>query len=607
MESPRNRGGAHLRRKSTDVDSVVVLQCCAFNFHSIPVNLELWRAKETEFNFTFEESLLFGLFNLVRLVMVFLDLFALLSPLRPGFAPRILILAIFILQEPFLSGICAFLLRSSCSPHLDFGEKFVFCKFVSFPRFQKLEFCRLSSQISGVHQNICAYLDRLPFSLLCNPILLLVQLLAEAMESYQAVPATFGSAAAAAAANGAGPKPIAGPVLESTNSFSDEFNPEDFIGFLEVFVHQARDIHNICIYHKQDVFAKLCLTNNPDVTVSTQTINGGGRNPVFNQNLRLNVKNINCSMKCEIWMLSKAKNYLEDQLLGFALVPLSDVLMANGKLVKEYSLSSTDLFHSPAGFVQLSISYVGASPEVMTIPSLPKSLIVDTTLPDAEPDNSIPCDYEKIEFPDLKADKENQLMVSEYYGIPCTDMETQSSDSFVTAENDNCAGEEAGMRIVESFSTANSHDSIGNLKRDTAASSFSTTESTVVLPASSDPLSSTASPRPNVKSLESMEAEVDSSRAASDDAFFKPIIKIDVPEQPVVQQDFVDMYMKSMQQFTESLAKLKLPMDIDNSSTASENGNSGPTQENGSSGSEKTMPTPKSNGSRVFYGSRAFF
>ncbi|WOK93080.1 hypothetical protein Cni_G01773 [Canna indica] len=431
------------------------------------------------------------------------------------------------------------------------------------------------------------------------------------MESFQAIPPTFNPSAHI----GEGIKPRPEPVLENSKSFSDEFNPEEFVGFLEIFVHQARDIHNICIYHKQDVYAKLCLTSNPDIAVSTQTINGGGRNPVFNQNLRLNVRNINCSLKCEIWMLSRAKNYLEDQLLGFALVPLSDVVVTNGKLVQEFSLSSTDLFHSPAGFVQLSLSYVGTSPEVMAIPAPSKPLISDTTLPDAEHDDSIPCEYEKIEFPDLKVDKENQLMVSEYYGIPCTNMETQTSESFVSVESGNSPDEEAGVRVVESFSAANSHDSIGTLKHDTPVSSFSTTESPApgLLPATSqstsDPLSSTASPRPKVKNSETMEGEADSSGGQSEDTF-KPIINIKIPEQPVVQQDFVDMYMKSMQQFTESLAKLKLPMDIDNSSTTAANGNSettSATAENGSSGSEKTLPTPKGNGSRVFYGSRAFF
>ncbi|KAE8734930.1 mitochondrial import inner membrane translocase subunit TIM22-2-like [Hibiscus syriacus] len=110
----------------------------------------------------------------------------------------------------------------------------------------------------------------------------------------------------------------------------------------------AGDIHNICIYHKQDVYAKLCLTSDPESTVSTKIINGGGRNPVFNDNLRLDVRTIDSSLKIEIFMMSRVRNYLEDQLLGFALVPLSEVLLKNGKLEKEFSLSSTDLFHSPA-------------------------------------------------------------------------------------------------------------------------------------------------------------------------------------------------------------------------------------------------------------------
>ncbi|KAM1382942.1 hypothetical protein ACFX2F_035346 [Malus domestica] len=62
-------------------------------------------------------------------------------------------------------------------------------------------------------------------------------------------------------------------------------NSENFIGVLEVYVHQARDIQNICIYHKQDVHAKLCLTSDPKNTVSTKTINGGGQNPVFDDNV----------------------------------------------------------------------------------------------------------------------------------------------------------------------------------------------------------------------------------------------------------------------------------------------------------------------------------
>lgn len=141
---------------------------------------------------------------------------------------------------------------------------------------------------------------------------------------------------------------------------------KSFIGALEVHIHSAREILNICIYHKQDVYAKLSLTDDPENSVNSTIINGGGQNPVFNDTVRLNVARAETSLKCEIWMMSRVRNYLEDQLLGFALVPLSEVLLNDGKLErKEFTLSSTDLFHSPSGFVQLSIEYSGAKPAVV--------------------------------------------------------------------------------------------------------------------------------------------------------------------------------------------------------------------------------------------------
>lgn len=82
-------------------------------------------------------------------------------------------------------------------------------------------------------------------------------------------------------------------------------------------------------------------------------------------------------------MLSRVKYYLEDQLLGFALVPLSEVVMRNGKLERDFSLSLTDLFHSPAGFVQLSLSYSGASRDLMKTSAFSKSV------PDGEVSDSL--------------------------------------------------------------------------------------------------------------------------------------------------------------------------------------------------------------------------
>ncbi|XP_058080405.1 uncharacterized protein LOC131228633 [Magnolia sinica] len=410
------------------------------------------------------------------------------------------------------------------------------------------------------------------------------------------------------------------PRSEFSNSFSSRMrvhqkepvdeNSDGFIGILEIFIHQARDIHNICIYHKQDVYAKLCLTSDPEVTVSTQIVNGGGKNPVFNENLRLNVRTIESSLKCEVWMLSRVKNYLEDQLLGFALVPLSDVLVGNGKLVQEFSLSSTDLFHSPAGFVQLSLSYNGSSPDVLAISAPQSSVGQDTTILDSEAENSsLPSEYTKIEFPDLKMVNENQLMVSEYFEIQCANLDSQGSESLATSDNDNQLSSEIGVHAVESFSTG-SLDSVEALKSDTPPSSVSTNGSPAAsIPATSQSVSGplgaskslnedNVSPQ-EVKSTDVAEGEADSSSGPPNNTFAQSVLNMKVePEQSVVQQEIIDMYMKSMQQFTESLAKMKLPMDIENGNTNSENGKSS---------SDQKLQASKGTGSRVFYGSRAFF
>ncbi|XVE80484.1 hypothetical protein DITRI_Ditri14bG0143500 [Diplodiscus trichospermus] len=381
-------------------------------------------------------------------------------------------------------------------------------------------------------------------------------------------------------------------------------NQENSIGVLDVYVHRARDIHNICIYHKQDVYAKLCLTSDPESTVSTKIINGGGRNPVFNDSVRLNVRNVDSSLKIEIFMMSRVRNYLEDQLLGFALVPLSEILLKNWKLEKEFSLSSTDLFHSPAGFVQLSLAYAGSTPEVMAIPAMPTDVVADETLKDSETSE---CELEKIEFPDPKIVNENQMMVSEYFGIPCSNLDSESSESLVTSDAENQLSSDMGVHVVESFSTA-TVNSIQAPKLDSPPSSVSTngvsSPSAAASTDSSDgPAASKTSTQehisaPKEKTVDAAGDADSNSTGAQSDSIAKPVVSVSVePEQKVVQQDIVDMYMKSMQQFTESLAKMKLPLDIDREPTKSEN----------SSTTDQKIQASKNTGSRVFYGSRAFF
>ncbi|CAL5202290.1 unnamed protein product [Lathyrus oleraceus] len=383
-------------------------------------------------------------------------------------------------------------------------------------------------------------------------------------------------------------------------------NADECVGVLDVYIHQARDIQNICIYHKQDVYAKICLTNNPENAVSTKTINGGGRNPVFNDNLRLNVCNVDSSLKCELWMLSRVKNYLEDQLLGFALVPLSEVLVQNGKLEKEFSLSSTDLFHSPSGFVQLSIAYTGATPDVMAISAMPGEEATRAAAQDLETSESLARDLGKIEFPDPKIANEDHLMVSEYFGISCE--ESQCSDSLANSDADNHSSE-AGVRLVESFSACSGESvQVQPHKVDSPPSSVSTNgvsssapesseSSDAAAAASKSPGDEQVSGTKEVQKVDVKDGESDSSSVVPNELFPKPIVTVNIePEPTMVQQDIVDMYMKSMQQFTESLAKMKLPMDITNEPTNS-----------GNSSTEQKLPQSKNANSRVYYGSRAFF
>ncbi|XP_061373781.1 uncharacterized protein LOC133316100 [Gastrolobium bilobum] len=142
------------------------------------------------------------------------------------------------------------------------------------------------------------------------------------------------------------------PVLADLAAMDDE---AEFSGILDIFVHHARNIHNICIYDDQDVYAKFSLTYNPDETLSTRIINRGGKNLTFNENLRMKITRMDGVLKCEIQMFGRARNPMEDQLLGFALVLISQVV-GKGKVTEDYNLSSTDLFHSPAGTVQLTLS-----------------------------------------------------------------------------------------------------------------------------------------------------------------------------------------------------------------------------------------------------------
>ncbi|XP_057801915.1 uncharacterized protein LOC131017192 [Salvia miltiorrhiza] len=332
-----------------------------------------------------------------------------------------------------------------------------------------------------------------------------------------------------------------------------------FSGVVEIHVHHARNIHNICIYEKQDVYAKFSLTCNPDHTVSTRIINGGGRNPDFNDNLAIDISHPDAVLKCEIWMLSRAKNFMDDQLLGFVLVPISS-LSANATLTQDFHLSSTDLFHSPAGTIKLSL-FLNANTPTNPNPNPnpnpypnpnPTPFVATSQL--LSQDTIISDDYCRIEFPDVSVVDQNQQMVSEYFAKNGAPLRPWADGSFLRL---GAAPEDYEM-------VANSSDESSSVQN-----------------------SGMTSLSDDRNSADSMEKKGKKSEEEN--------------EESAMQQQIVDMYMRSMQQFTESLAKMKLPMDLEKAEGDVIH------DESEKMSKDNNNDNNNNNNCRVFYGSRAFF
>ncbi|KAI3419083.1 C2 domain-containing protein [Psidium guajava] len=446
-----------------------------------------------------------------------------------------------------------------------------------------------------------------------------------------------------------------------------------FAGVLEVHVHHARNIHNICIYDNQDVYAKFSLTYSPDEALSTHVACGGGKNPEFNETLVLEVTQPDAVLKCEVWMRSRAQHLMEDQLLGFALVPLSQIA-GNGKVTREYSLSSTDLFHSPAGTVRLGLQLTASAP----IESAPNSSISsEVVLLDRKISEVIldPVEYSKIEFPEISVVRENQKMVSEYFDLASQGSTSSSSKpnsnggffgSFLhlgsspTAMDDCEMGQNHALERCDfSISPDGSGRNSGFLSSTTTSLSDdrNSAESSVEKKARSGSASgidasNSANPEAShgcgacpdtptskkaceiIKIMKAEKEECDSEEGAMKrstneegnananakmdrvkfghrhQVFSQPATNMNLEaEQSAMQQQIVDMYMRSMQQFTESLAKMKLPMDIDKPEIKQDLAAAAAAEIQTQKG-KLDLDNNNSNRkdqSRVFYGSRAFF
>ena len=419
--------------------------------------------------------------------------------------------------------------------------------------------------------------------------------------------------------------------------YNPNSNPEgesDFSGILEIYVHHARNIHNICIYDNQDVYAKFSLTYNPDETLSTRIINGGGKNPDFNENLVMKVAQFDSVLKCEIWMLSRAKNFLEDQLLGFALVPISSVV-GKGKVTREYSLSSTDLFHSPAGTVKLTLSFnpsVDSFSDSITNSSITSEVVLlDRKISEVALD---PVEYSRIEFPDINVVRENQQMVSQYFGLarpglvgpgsflhlgashqPVDDYEMGANSS----EDNNRGGsvspdgsiQNSGFLSSTMTSLSDDRNSADSMeKKNNLVGELSNSPNALITTGTcpDTPTSKKGSEVRDKKDSKFLDKEEESNKEGNmglvkfSPVFSAPLGSINMEaEQSAMQQQIVDMYMRSMQQFTESLAKMKLPMDLDKPEAEDR----GELVQNNSNNVE--VEKKKKDGSRVFSGSRAFF
>lgn len=423
----------------------------------------------------------------------------------------------------------------------------------------------------------------------------------------------------------------------NSNIIDDVDSDSEFSGILEIYIHHARNIHNICIYDNQDVYAKFSLTYNPDETLSTRIINGGGKNPEFNENLMMKVTQLDAVLKCEMWMLSRARNFMEDQLLGFSLVPISQVV-GKGKVTQDYSLSSTDLFHSPAGTVKLTLSLntsMPVNPSIVTNSSISSEVVLlDRKISEVILD---PVEYSRIEFPDINVVRENQKMVSEYFdglgsrpgsflhlgAFPQPIVDDYEMTINFSEENQggsaspNGSIQNSGFLSSTTTSLSDDRNSSDSLERKSRLGGQSSNSLNVSVTTEANHASCACPDTPTSKKGSEVRDEKDSNFSCKEEesnkegnmsaikfgpVFSAPLGNINLEaEQSAMQQQIVDMYMRSMQQFTESLAKMKLPMDLDKL----EHEDRGDVIQNHSNKLE--LEKKKKDGSRVFYGSRAFF
>ncbi|CAO2181712.1 unnamed protein product [Urochloa humidicola] len=366
---------------------------------------------------------------------------------------------------------------------------------------------------------------------------------------------------------------------------------------VDIYVHGARGIHNICIYGNQDVYAKFALTSAPDADgLATRVAAGGGAAPRFDERLPpLRVRPGRLAvdvLKCEVWMRSCARPALDDQLLGFALVPLAAVAAAAGARLdaRDFELSSTDLFHSPAGTIRLSLALRSGVPgDAACPPPEPPSIASEVVILDPPPPPP-PLDYSRIEFDDLNADHENQSMAVQYLPFfHLGDWETTRRPAEAAMEDAEMSTSPRG----EKTPTASSDDG----SRNASTTSTVSDDRDRVVSASGAGAAEKQAIADEAAATAPVSCRSPDTPTSSGGVFRPPPGDMDdmEAEQSAMQRQIMEMYVKSMEQFSESLPKVRLPLELHKEDDKPD------------SKVIRIQQQVKKDGARVFYGSRAFF